>query len=124
MLPLINVVFLLMVFFMLVGALAPPEALPVRPARAATLDPADASSGSLVVAADGRLGLAGEVFASDQLAARVAAWRAQQPHAVLQVKADAGAEAQGVLDVLEALRAAGVPRVELMAAPAAAGDGP
>ncbi|MGH8518058.1 MAG: ExbD/TolR family protein [Panacagrimonas sp.] len=116
MLPLINVVFLLMVFFMLVGALSPPEAFELVPPRSNTLNPADAGGRSLIVAADGRLGLGREAFAQEQLAAHAATWLAQNPGAVLQVKADAAAEAQSVLEVLEVLQAAGITKVELLAA--------
>lgn len=115
MLPLINIVFLLMVSFMLVGALSPPDAFDLEPPRAKTLTPADAGELSLVVAADGRLGLGREAFPPDQLSARASAWRAQNPGAVLQVKADAGADTQAVLEVLDILQASGIARVELMA---------
>ena len=120
MLPLINVVFLLMVFFMLVGALSPPEAFDLVPPRSNALDPSDAGARSLIVAADGRLGLGREAFAREQLPARAAAWRMQNPDAVLQVKADAAADTQAVLDVLDTLQAAGIARVELLAAGAEA----
>lgn len=119
MLPLINIVFLLMVSFMLVGALSPPDAFDLDPPRSTTLIPSDAGAHSLVVAADGRLGLGRESFARDQLAARAIAWHAQNPDAVLQVKADAAADTQAVLEVLEVLRASGIQRVELLAAPPA-----
>jgi biopolymer transport protein ExbD len=115
MLPLINIVFLLMVSFMLVGALSPPDAFDLEPPRSKTLTPADAGAHSLVVAADGRIGLGREAFPREQLAARAATWRAQNPGTVLQVKADAAAETQAVLDVLDVLQAAGIARVELMA---------
>ena len=117
MLPLINIVFLLMVSFMLVGTLSPPDAFDLDPPRSTTLNPSNAGPHSLVVAADGRLGLGHDAFARDQLAARAAAWRAHHPEAVLQVKADAAADAQAVLAVLDVLRAAGIERVELLAAP-------
>lgn len=118
MLPLINIVFLLMVSFMLVGALSPPDPIELEPARSSTLEPSDAGTQALVVAADGRLGLAGSVFGRDELAARAQAWRARNEGAVLQVKADAAADTQRVLEVLEVLRDAGIPRVELLAAKA------
>lgn len=116
MLPLINVVFLLMVFFMLVGALSPREAFDLVPPRSATLNPADGGSHSLIVAADGRLGLGREAFPREQLAARAITWRTRHPGTVLQVKAEASADTQAVLEILETLQAAGITRVELLAA--------
>ena len=118
MLPLINIVFLLMVSFMVVGTLSPPDAFDLQPPRSTTLAPSDAGAHSLVVTADGRLGLGREAFPREQLTARAIRWQAQNPGAVLQVKADAAADTQSVLEVLEVLRAAGLVRVELLAAPA------
>lgn len=118
MLPLINIVFLLMVSFMLVGALSPADPFELDPARSTTLEPSQAGAQALVVAADGRIGLAGDVFAMDELAVRAGAWHAQHPDALLQVKADAAADTQRVLDVLARLRVAGIARVELLAAKA------
>lgn len=118
MLPLINIVFLLMASFMLVGALSPPDSFELEPARSSTLEPSDAGAHALVMAADGRMGLAGAVFGMDALASRAQAWRTRNADGVLQVKADAGADTQRVLEVLEVLRGAGIARVELLAAKA------
>ncbi|MGQ0699825.1 MAG: ExbD/TolR family protein [Panacagrimonas sp.] len=118
MLPLINVVFLLMMFFMLVGAVSAPEALDVQPARSSRLSTADNDRRSLLVSADGQLALGGEIFSPAELAEQAASWRAQHPGETLQVKADAAADAQGLVAILGVLRAAGVDRVRLLAADA------
>lgn len=118
MLPLINLVFLLLVFFMLVGAITPPEPFEIDAPQARQLDPADAGSRSLIVAADGRLGLGREVFAADDLPARAAAWQRAHPGEPLQVKADARLEAQRVVAMLGVLQDAGVRRISLLAADA------
>lgn len=115
MLPLINLVFLLLVFFMLVGALTPPEAFEINAPRARQLDPADAGSRTLILAADGRVGLGRAVFAVEDLPTRAAAWRRQHPGEGLQVKADAQLEAQRVVALLAVLHDAGVQRVSLLA---------
>ena len=116
MLPLINIVFLLMVFFMLVGSLAPSEALEIEPARSQELTPADEGHRSLVIAADGRLAIGGEVFGLGQLPAHAATWRARHAGEPLEVKADAALEAQAVVSILETLRDAGITQVRLLAA--------
>ena len=116
MLPLINLVFLLLVFFMLVGALTPPEAFELDAPRASRLDPADAGNRSLILAADGRIGLGRAVFAADELPARAAAWQREHPGQAMQVKADAALEAQQVVALLGVLHGAGVERVSLLAA--------
>ncbi|TDU31548.1 outer membrane transport energization protein ExbD [Panacagrimonas perspica] len=116
MLPLINVVFLLMVFFMLVGSLSVRDVLEIEPARARQLAPADAGSGTLVIAADGRLGWGRRIFALDQLKAQAAAWQARHAGQTLEVKADAALEARAVVDILGVLRDAGIVQVKLLAA--------
>lgn len=115
MLPLINVVFLLMVFFMLVGSMAPRDALEIEPARAQELELADVGSRSLVMAADGRFALGDAVFEGEQLRAQAATWSARHPGETLELKADAALEAQAVIGVLETLRDAGVSRTKLLA---------
>lgn len=115
MLPLINVVFLLMVFFMLVGSMAPRDALDIEPARATDLALADAGSRSLVMASDGRFALGDAVFAPGQLSAQAATWNARHPGETLEIKADAALEAQSVIAVLETLRDVGIARTKLLA---------
>lgn len=116
MLPLINIVFLLMVFFMLVGSMAPPEALDIDPARSRGLAPADEGHRSLVIDAQGRLSIGTEVFVVEQLPAQAATWRARHAGQPLEVKADARLEAQTVVSILQTLRDAGIPQVRLLAA--------
>lgn len=116
MLPLINVVFLLMVFFMLVGSLSPRDAVDIEPARAHRLALADTGDGALVIAADGRLGWGRQVFTLAELGTRAAAWQARYGEQTLEVKADAAIEAGTVVGILETLRGAGIAQVKLLAA--------
>jgi len=116
MLPLINVVFLLMVFFMLVGSLSPRDAVDIEPARAHRLALADTGDGALVIAADGRLGWGRQVFTLGELGAQAAAWQARHGGQTLEVKADAALEAGTVVGILETLRGAGIAQVKLLAA--------
>lgn len=117
MLPLINIVFLLLIFFMLAGAIRSPELLPVQPPRSATDRAAEEVPSMLVVGADGRLALGREVFTREGLAERIADWLAAVPaQTPLTVKADAELEALAVLELLETLRALGVPRAVLVTA--------
>ena len=115
-LPLINVVFLLMVFFMLVGSMSARDVLKIEPAQAQQLTLADARSGTLVIAADGRLGWGQQIFELDQLKARAATWQARHGGQTLEVKADAALEARIVVDILGTLRDVGIVQVKLLAA--------
>lgn len=113
MLPLINLVFLLMILFMLIGAVATPAPFALDPATSTALPPAGADGDTLWVAADGRLGWRGRVLAQGELATLARAWRAQSLLAGLTIRADREAEAAEVVRLLEILREAGVTRTEL-----------
>lgn len=114
-LPLINVVFLLLVFFMVAGALERADLFAVTPPETAVEATPEDRHGVLLLAADGRLALADQPVERDALAAAVQAWREANPDEILTVKADATAEALDVVALLEDLRAAGVPQVVLLA---------
>lgn len=114
-LPMINVVFLLLIFFMIAGAIERADLFNVNPPVAGAAREADGDGGVLLVAADGRLALDGTPVSRDGLADALAAFRQARPEAVLKVKADARTEALEVVGLLEDLRAAKVEKVVLLA---------
>lgn len=61
-LPLINIVFLLLIFFMMAGALSVTSPLPLDPPRVAAAADTDPPREGVVIAADGRIGFAGETI--------------------------------------------------------------
>ena len=125
-LPLINVVFLLLIFFMLAGRLsegAPFQVTPPKSAEAGPLDPADRErprEAAILLAADGRLALNGQPMEAAALQATVQEAVAAQPDLPVSLKADAAAEATEVVAVMETLRDAGVRRLQLFAQAAGA----
>jgi biopolymer transport protein ExbD len=131
-LPLINVVFLLLIFFMLAGHLAASDLFRVDPPRseAAAEETAEAQPPAEVVllfAADGHLAVDGAPIDRDDLAAAMSRRLAESPQAKVVLKADGGAEASAVVALMESLRDAGVTDLQLyaqspdMAAPSAGG---
>ncbi len=110
-LPLINIVFLLLIFFMLAGALhtRPPFAL--SPPETAHADDSQLDPDLLSIAADGRMALGSTSVSVDELRTRLRDW---DPAQALQVKADAGLPAQQLTQLLRDLRAAGVAEVRLI----------
>ncbi len=114
-LPLINIVFLLLIFFMVAGALERSDLFTVHPPATRAATEADASVGVLLLAADGRLALDGVAVTREDLASALDAFRAAHPDEVLRVKADAGGDAVVVVTLLDDLRAAGVQQVVLLA---------
>jgi len=116
-LPLINIVFLLMIFFMLIGGFASPDVLPVRPPAAIAPDRDAADSETLSISADGEM-LLGDRFIDDaELVSRVRDWVIEHPDQPLRVKADADRDAAEMIGLLSRLREAGVKKVLLVARP-------
>lgn len=144
--PLINVVFLMLIFFMVVGQLSAPDPFEVAPPTArseAVLPPAPVE---LLLAADGRLALAGEVIDPDRLedallrigvvtaaeapaltvaaqadppaepASRPATSRPDGP-SPLVLKADVAVSAALLRETLERLRLAGLTEIGLLTNP-------
>ena len=110
--PLINVVFLLLVFFMLTGTLSPAAPMDVELPTAAGSGPPRGVS-DLLVAQDGTLALDGKPIDPDELVARLdGAPGARQGE--LEVRADARVEARILLPLLARLQQAGLSRLDLV----------
>lgn len=114
MVPMINFAFLLLIFVILSGVIAAPDVLAVRPPRSAAQTALEAARDTLVIDAQGRIGFGGDIIEPDALLARARDWQQNAGDRALIVKADAGAEAQRVVMILEVLRAAGVARASLL----------
>ncbi len=71
-LPLINIVFLLLIFFMLAGRLAASDPFNVDPAQSSSETPSETPEMLVLVAADGQLALDGEILDEAALGAAVA----------------------------------------------------
>lgn len=117
-LPLINVVFLLLIFFMLAGRLTESAPFQVTPPKSAEAPPPQVSMEeprevTLLLAADGRLSLDGTLVEQAALRAAMADRLAGNPGLTVHLKADGAAEATAVVAVMEDLRDAGVARVQL-----------
>ncbi|UHD14854.1 ExbD/TolR family protein [Thiocapsa bogorovii] len=111
--PLINVVFLLLIFFMLAGRLAPTDSAALAPPRSDSPQSARATPLILLVDRTGQMSLDGELLEETTLAERVAERLANgPPH--LQIKADATLEALRVVELLDRLRAAGAEDIDLL----------
>lgn len=122
--PLIDVVFILLVFFMLAANLQRPETRLLMPGGAGTGDSVEdalayqvTSRGLVPVEA---AATAGSPRAETETAASIAAkWEALPPAAegqppALTLKADEGVGLQALLDAIERLEAAGVDEIQLM----------
>ena len=116
-LPLINVVFLLLIFFMLTGRLAATDPIEVAPPRSAGEGMPDVEEILVLVGADGRLALDSQVMDAATLERAVAERVAASEALRVRLKADGAAEAVNVVAVMELLRDAGVERLSLLTVP-------
>ncbi|EDZ44945.1 transport energizing protein, ExbD/TolR family [Rhodobacterales bacterium Y4I] len=110
--PMINVVFLLLIFFLMTSRLAKPDPFEVTPPEAA-LDTEAAAEAVLYVDAQGQMHFDGT--GGEAAIARLAA--AGAGSSVVQLRADAGLEAAALARILRQLAAAGLSRAELTVRP-------
>ncbi len=107
-LPLVNIVFLLLIFFMVAGRLAATDPFPVEPALSAAEGEAPPEPPLILIAADGRLALDGAEMEEAALIEAVAARIASGGAAEARLKADGGAEAAALVALLAKLKTVGV----------------
>lgn len=108
--PLVDIVFQLLLFFMLAGSIEVPDELPVDPPLSESLlaEETDENDVVILVASDGVVAFQGKTMPTNADLVRTATvWFAARPESSIQLKADADAEATRVIQVMELLREAG-----------------
>lgn len=113
-LPLINVVFLLLIFFMIVGSFTQASPFDIDPAVSGAAEASKNEAPVVYVAVDGRIAI-GDQHTS--LARFASTWRSVaggEAHAAVRVKADGKVDATQLVAVMEQLRAAGVEKIHLL----------
>ena len=114
--PLINIVFLLLIFFMLTGQLVAPDPFDIDPPESGSESDSGERTVTVLVAADGRLALDGEQVDAATLSRGVAGMLETDPAVRLHLKADGAADAARVVEVMETLREAGIANLTLLTA--------
>ncbi len=112
--PLINVVFLLLIFFMVAGQLSKTDPVKIKPPVSDSESEAGEPLVQLLVTAEGRLLLAGTDVAADELLHRVRSMLDGRRDRTVHVKADGAADAAAIIGLLEKIKAAGAERVKLL----------
>jgi len=115
--PLINIVFLLLIFFMIAGKLASPDPFEISPPSSSSGVNDEASALILLVGPDGELALDGEVLTEAELEKALAGRLRDKPEAVLRLKADGGSKATEIIRVMEIVRDAGAGELNLLTLP-------
>lgn len=106
--PLIDVVFILLVFFMLAGSIERPDVMEVEPPSSESQITNVEDDVAILVSADGTVAFQDTMMPDDQALVRTATvWFSARPQSTIQLKADAGADAARVIKVMELLREAG-----------------
>jgi biopolymer transport protein ExbD len=112
-LPLINVVFLLLIFFMVAGKLAHSDAVHITPPVSDSENWMDDNNLQVLFAADGRIFLDGEAVPRAELTERLRSLSGNRADKTVRFKADGAAEATEVIDILERIRSARIDKVKL-----------
>ena len=118
-LPLINIVFLLLIFFMVAGRLVAGDPFKIEPPTSVHEGLPVADAMLLLIGADGTLALNGETMSEDRAVAAIARAASTQ----VNIKADGAAEAVAFVRLIERLKNAGVTSVTLMTVPRTKGVG-
>lgn len=118
-LPLINVVFLLLIFFMLTGKLSAIDPIEVAPPVSASDGAVETRDLMVVLGADGQLALDDAVIDEERLKTVLTERIDAAPSAQVWLKADGAADSTDVIALMETLHEAGVEHLKLLTVPAA-----
>lgn len=116
-LPLINIVFLLLIFFMVAGRLASSDPFEVETPESISEGLPQPEIPNLLLGRDGSLALNGEVVARDELGQRLAPLLDGEGPAKLRLRADARTDTPEVVALMEELRGHGIERLQLITQP-------
>ncbi len=111
--PLINIVFLLLIFFMLTSTLTTPDAYDVALPESESGATHESEPLVLLIAADGAIAINNEPVALGDLVARFQAALADGASPSVMVKADATATTAAVITAMKRAKLAGIERVAL-----------
>ena len=114
---LIDVVFFLLVFFMLIGRMDATSPFEVMPARAVTGADMPAGGATLSIGAEGELALDGTVVDRGDALERIAAMLAEDPALLIRVNAHRDAQLRELLPLVARIEALGARDVMLVVTP-------
>jgi len=113
-LPLTNIVFLLMIFFLLIGRITQPSAFEVQPPTSNSQTPVSGRALRVEIAANGRIAVNGQRVAKSQLAATVRSQRSASSGGDVLLRADSKDSTKQVIQVMQVLHRAGVEKLRLV----------
>ena len=113
-LPLVNVVFLLLIFFMLAGAFSRPDMFKIEAPVAENDNAADRKIVTVLVNAEGEMAYNDLILGMEELKQLVITEVKDNSLVTLQLKADANMHAVGLVDIMEALKDTGLESIHLL----------
>lgn len=113
-LPLINVVFLLLIFFIMTGALSAVDFFNVDPPSSTSVVEGSLDETVILVGGDGRIAIDNEEVDETDLQLSVSDKLATNAGAIFRIKADGRVDAARVVEIMELIEAVGVRRVMLL----------
>ena len=113
-LPLINVVFLLLIFFIMTGALHAVDFFNVDPPSSSSVTQGTLDDTVILVSGDGRIAIDNEEVDETDLQLAVSDKLAGNAGAAFRIKADGRVDAARVVEIMELIEAVGVRRVLLL----------
>ncbi len=113
-LPLINVVFLLLIFFIMTGALHAVDYFNVNPPSSSSQIQGSLDDTVILVGSDGRIAIDNKEVDEVDLQLSILDKLAANAGAVVRIKADGRADAARVVEIMELIEAVGVGRVMLL----------
>lgn len=116
-LPLVNIVFLLLIFLMLAGRLAASDPLGIVPPESSSDALATMQEIVVFAAMDGRLALNGETIEESDLKTAVEKRMKTASTGELYLRADGRAQAKWIVTIIEKLKEAGVKKLRLLTVP-------
>lgn len=116
--PLIDVVFFLLVFFMLIGRMDATAPFDVTPATALTGSDMPGGGATLSISADGVMALDGALLSAPEMLETLAVTLTDAPQTLIRVNAHKNAELRFVLPLVAQIEALGAQDIELIVTPA------
>ncbi len=115
--PLIDIVFLLLVFFMLTSTFMIPEAIELELPESSSAQVSDVTPIVIALNQTGQLALNGKPIELEQLQAAVTTLIKQHADTAITLKSDASTQVQQLLQVMDSIRAAGGHNIALATTP-------
>jgi biopolymer transport protein ExbD len=113
-LPLINVVFLLLIFFIMTGALQAVDYFNVNPPNSSSETQTSLNDSVILISGDGRLALDNKEIGETDLQLSVSDKLSANKGVIFRIKADGRVDTARVVEVMEMIEAVGVRRVQLL----------